>query len=364
MTQPLSYCPDSPAVLARLRRLYADRAQDVIIASMDVPSKTLTDSAHAPASHEGCEYPDPHERSQFWDTYLQERIPLHDDSIPMAQLKEFDQGLYGGLVGGNVRIVFRPDIACYSSMVPPVLNDLSEIETLSFSKDNVWFQRYLNQMDVFSEAARGKYGVSHLILIDGLNFMFELVGATNTYMEMIDRPELVRKVIDLAFDLNVAVQEAFFDHVPLLEGGTCSSVGQWFPGRVISESVDPFHLASVETFEEWGREHVAKVFARFDGGVVHIHGNGRHLLEAVSSLRGLLAIQLMDDGDFPPAFDVLAELRARTGDVPLILNVPFERFKSALGEHALLGGVFYKVDDVPDIDAANRCMDQVRQYRI
>ena len=41
---------------------------------------------------------------------------------------------------------------------------------------------------MFREASRGKFGISHFILIDGLNFVFELLGATQTYLEMVDSP--------------------------------------------------------------------------------------------------------------------------------------------------------------------------------
>ena len=62
------------------------------------------------------------------------------------------------------------------------------------------------------------------------------------------------------------------------------------------------------------------MFAHFDDGVIHIHGNGRHLLEAVSTITRLNAIWPGDDIGFPPAFDILDELKKLTGDVPLILK--------------------------------------------
>ena len=88
---------------------------------------------------------------------------------------------------------------------------------------------------------------------------------------------------------------------------------EWIPGRIVSESVDPFHMTSIDYFEKWGREPVERILAAFDGGVLHIHGNGRHLLEAVSTLRGLKAVFLADDLHFPPAFSVLGKLRRRLG---------------------------------------------------
>ena len=53
-------------------------------------------------------------------------------------------------------------------------------------------------LDYVVAAAAGKFGVSHFILIDSLNFVFELVGATNTYLSLIEQPELVRRAVDFA----------------------------------------------------------------------------------------------------------------------------------------------------------------------
>jgi hypothetical protein len=190
------------------------------------------------------------------------------------------------------------------------------------------------------------------------------LGATQTYMSLDERPEMVRRAVDFAFEVNVAVQQAFFDHVPLLEGGTASNMAQWIPGRIVSESVDPFHMTSVAYFETWGREPVQRIFDHFDGGVLHIHGNGRHLFEAVSTLRRLNAIYLGDDKGFPEAFEVLPAIRARTGDIPLVLQVDFARFVDRLNRHQLVGGVFYKVTDAPDAATVNRLMEKVRAYRV
>ena len=140
-------------------------------------------------------------------------------------------------------------------------------------------------------------------------------------------------------------------------------MAQWLRGRVVSESVDPFHMTSVDYFERWGREPVERIIGRFDGGVLHIHGNGRHLLEAVSTIRGLRCIYLGDDKDIPFAFDVLSGLKARVGDMPLVVGVEYPAFVDALRARRLPGGVYYRVSGVPDADTANRCMDLVRAWR-
>ena len=61
---------------------------------------------------------------------------------------------------------------------------------------------------------------------------------------------------------------------------------------------------------------------------------------------------------------MLAELKARTGDVPLSLFAPYDAFVDRLRRHTLPSGVLYQVHGVPDVSAANRCMEAVRAYRV
>lgn len=359
---PLSYCPQFPEVSHRLRSLYERQAPDRIFAVTDTPSPAL--EAFAQRYREGyCEYPDAAERLAFWDAHLAREREVFDDGVPAAYLSECDQGLYGGSAGGQVRYMAHPENGWISSMVPPLLESLSQLDTLRFDSESVPFRRFCEQLDVFRRGSDGRFGLSHFILIDSLNFIFELVGATNTYLALIEEPDLVRRAIDFAFDLNVMVQETFFDADVLIEGGTCSNMAEWLPGRVVSESLDPFHMTSVDDFERWGREPAERIIGHFDGGVIHIHGNGRHLLEAASTLRGLRAALLGDDRGFPPAFEILPEVRARVGDLPLVAGCGHGEFARGLREHTLTGGVLYKVAGVPDADTANRLMDRVRAYR-
>lgn len=358
----LTYKPNAAEVIERLRIWSQRGARDRVLASTEVPSPVLEEFRCQ--YREGfCEYPDPAVRAAFWDRLLRERAALEDDSIPSAYLSEFDQGLYGGLLGGKVQFMAHPENGWISSMVAPLLRDWSEFDSLRLDRGHPWFERYQRQLEIFARAAEGRFGVSHFILINGLNFVFELLGATKTYLSLDERPEMVRQAIDFALELNVAVQQEFSAAVPLVAGGTCSNMVQWMPGRIVSESVDPFHMTSVAYFERWGREPVEKIFDHFDGGVLHLHGNGRHLLEAVRSLRGLKAVFLGDDRGFPPAFDVLPELRARAGDLPLVVRVELEPFREALANRRLCGGVFYQVRGVPDAGTANRLMERIRAYR-
>ncbi len=359
----LSYKLNEDKTLERLRLLYSGKGQNCIFASMKVPGKEAVKYVYQhPSGY--CDYPDPLERIRFWDALLQERRIINDDSIPAAHLSEFDEGLYGGLLGADVQFL-RHSNGLVSSMVRPFLKNWSKFKNLSLKfESNKWFQRFVHQVKLFTQKAQGKFGISAPIVIDSLNLLFQLLGATKTYIELIDNPEMVRKAIQFAFDLNVKVQNLFFDLVPLVKGGTCIA-SSWIPGRVLDESVDPFHMTSVDYFEKWGREPVEKIFSKFDGGILHLHGNGRHLLPAISSIRGLKVIHLGDDTGFPLAFDILDELKKVCPEkMPLSVSVKYGKFRKRLDKHRLHNGILYKVVEVPNADEVNRCMDKVRSYRV
>jgi hypothetical protein len=360
--ETLSYKPNAGAVVERLRRLYARQAQDEVFASFEIPNPAL-DRFAAQHPTPFCDYPDPHERVRFWQDALSVHATLEDDSVPCAYLSEFDQGLYGGLVGGDVRFVAHPENGWVSSMVPPLLKAWSDFDRLPDPAASPWLECYRSQLKLFVEGARGRFGVSHFIMIDSLNFVYELVGATATYTALTDEPEMVHRAVDFAYDLNLMVQRMFFEHVPLFQGGTVSNMAQWIPGRIVSESVDPYHMTSVRYFETWGREPVERMLANFDGGVMHLHGNGRHLLEAVASISKLKALYLGDDRGYPEAADVLPKLRQRAATLPFVTQIPYAPFIEKLERHELTGGVFYKVKGAPDAGSANRAMERVRAYR-
>ena len=218
-------------------------------------------------------------------------------------------------------------------------------------------------MQVFQQSASGRFGIASLVTCDGVNFIFELLGATDAYLSLIENPEMAQRALELAYQVAGAIQDAFFASIPLFQGGTFSLNFGWLPGRVVMESVDPFHMTSVAYFETWGRAPLERMLARFDGGELHLHGNGRHLLEAVATVRGMKAIILGEDIGYPPAYSILSTLRARAGDVPLGVLVDYPEFCAGLQSHTLPGGVLYHVSGALSVAEANRIMEQVRAYR-
>lgn len=359
----MEYKKNYPEVKRRLASLYAREAPDRIFARFSIP----TDYIHAYTSQfpEGeTPYPDMDSRISFWDGLLAQMTDLQDDSVPAAYLSELDEGLYAAVTGSKIAFSVDRDTGWISSMSYPLSEqDLANIN-LSVQRQGIWYQRYLAQLARFKEASRGKYGVSHFILIDGMNFLFEIRGATQAYLDVLETPELAQKLMDCAFALNVEIQEQYFKTIGLFEGGTVSNFAGWIPGRIVSESVDPFHLASPEFYQRWGRDNVQKMFDHFDGGVLHLHTNGHHLLKEVSALRGLKAVLLLEEKTAPIApWQKLQELRDDANGVPLAVPIGFDAFERMLFSGDLPGNMLYCVDGAPNAQCVNDLMKKVREYR-
>ncbi|MGI5899166.1 MAG: hypothetical protein ACOX8S_04490 [Christensenellales bacterium] len=359
----MQYKSNFPQVKRRLASLYSKEGTDRIFARFDIGQQVITDYAAEYA--EKCKekgYPDIAARAAFWDRYLRQYADLIDDGVPAAYMSELDQGLYAAVTGSKIAFSFDEKTGWISSMSYPLDKQPEEIHPV-FDNEGVWYRRYMDQMRVFREASRGKFGVSHFILIDGLNFLFELRGATNTYYDVLENPDFAKRIANFAFSLNVKIQNDYFREIGLYEGGTVSNMAGWVPGRIVSESVDPFHLASPAFFEQWGRENVQMMFDRFDGGVLHLHSNGHHLLESVRSLRGLKAIMLLEESTAPPPWQKVGELNEKAQGVPLVVSIPFDSFIQGMDKRSLPGGVLYHVIGAKSAKQANEAMRQALEYR-
>lgn len=350
-----------PATFQRLNELYNQQGINKIYAQMNIPSESLVNYRKSFPPGE-IDSPHTEDSIDFWFKYFNERRDVEDDSMPCCYLSEFDQGLYAGLIGGKIKYITFSYDGLISSMVKPFIDDINSIPKLKIDADHWLFKEYVNKLKIFAEKAQGNFGISHFILIDSLNFLFELRGATQSYLDTIENPELVKIAIDFALKLNLLVQNTFFKEIGLFNGGTFSTHVQWIKGRVISESIDPFHLTSVDFFEEWGIEPVEKIFSFYDGGIIHLHSNGRHLLEKVSQIKGIKAVRLVDEPGNPSTISILSSLHPKRGTVPLVISVPYQTFISLLEKHQLYGNIFYMVDNVPDIRIANNLMEKVRTY--
>lgn len=358
----LLYKKNAAETVERLSRLWSRQAKDCIFAHFALPTRALTEFAR---THESgpTTYPDPRERIRFWDEHLSELADVEDDWMPIAYLSEFDQGVYAGALGAPIYYMTHADMGWVSSMAPPILDSLDDVDRLRTDENADAIRLMDEQCRIFADGARGKFGVAPFIVIDAMNFVAEMRGMTQAFEDVIDNPEAVTRLMDFALELNVFIQERARDALDGFAGGCFVNMGSWAPGKPVLFSVDAYHLAHPDFYYRWGEPHLQRLLDHFGGGLLHLHSNGRHLLEHVRKLRGLLCVLLIDEEWSPRAYDHLHEFREKAGDVPLVVGCGFEEFARDLAANRLPGNVLYVVSGAPDADAANRTMERVRSHR-
>ena len=346
----------------RLRMLWARRGQDRIFAHIEVPSRVLMEFA---ATHTDgpTDYPDPCERIRFWDAFLAESRDVEDDWLPIAYLSEFDQGIVAGALGAPMRFMMHKDIGWVSSMCAPMLDSMDDADLLRPNPDGEPIKLLDEQCRVFAEAASGRFGIASFIVIDAMNFVAEMRGMTRAFEDVIDHPEAVSRLMDLAFDLNVFLQERVRSSVAGFMDGSFVNMGSWAPGTPVLFSVDFYHMARPDFYYRWGEPHLQRLLGHFGGGLLHLHSNGRHLLKHVAELRHLVCIDLVDEDWNPRAYEELGARQREAGDTPLMVRCRREEFERDLDGGRLPGNVLYHVHNVSSVDQANRLMDKVGRYR-
>jgi len=351
-------------VVYRLGGLFSGGGHDRIYAKLVTPSDALRKFSAENMEAE-VDYPDMRVRAEFWDDYQRETELLEDDSFPHAYMSEFDEGLYAALLGAEIRFLSNPEWGWVSSMSPPFVSEADGLKNLRFDEDCEWMRKYTEQLSFYAEFAKSKFGISHFIVVDGLALLMEIRGATNMYFDCVDEEGTVREFIALAREVNCRVQDKYFDIIGLYEGGTVSNMAQWIPGRIISESLDPFHMADLAFFEKWGRGYLEEIFDHYDGGVCHLHsGNGMDLISSAASLKGLKMIFFVDEGwNEYKAYHDLEIVDKRRGSVPVGISIPYDIFVDKLTRNALPGNILYTVTGTPSISEGNRLMEKVRAYR-
>jgi hypothetical protein len=358
----LAFKRNAMATAQRLRMLWDRQSLDCTFAHMMVCTQTLRKFAETHVDGPTI-YPDPCERIRFWESSLSETRDLEDDWLPIAYLSEFDQGIVGGALGEDMRFMMHKDIGWISSMCAPVMDNLADCNLLRIDPEASAIKLMDEQVRIFSDCARGKFGVAPFIIIDGMNFVAEMRGMTQAFEDVIDNPEAVVRMMDFALEFNAFLQERVRGMTDGFMGGSFVNMGSWCPGNPVLFSVDAYHMASPDFYYQWGVPHLQMMLDRFGGGLLHLHSNGWHLLPHVVKLRHLKCIYFADEKWNPRAYDQLPKLHKQAAGTPLIISCQYGEFERDLDASRLPGNVLYDVQNVPSVEQGNRLMEKVRAYR-
>lgn len=347
----LEYKPSLSEVVERHRLLWSRRLPNGILARVDPAGLPFID----PLSH--C--PDIPAMAAAWDHNYRVRREVEDDLLPVARVS-FGSAAYGGYLGAKVTF----DSGAGWSY--PLLADYNQLDQLHFDEQNEWIQRQQEACRCFVQTAQGKFALCETEQMNGLNLV-ELLRGTAVYTDFFDYPDELHRLLDFAGAFDIRFTEMQRDILaPCLkyQEGVFSIFRIWLPGRAVWVSVDAYGLCSSKVFREFGAPYLQRVIDHFGGGWIHVHSNDVRLLPEIVKLVGILGIGIYDDPGAPRGFERLAQIRQVTGDIPLQIDCRVEELEQGLAKGDLPGSVMYIAKNGEGtIAQVNRLMEKVRAYK-
>jgi hypothetical protein len=370
----LKWKRDLDATLDRRRRFFGREMQDSILASLGCVQVDTGDEwdrfdARWGAYEDGERRPFPCNEEVFEreTVGMEKRGQVEDDWLPVSySILDAGESMVCGMFGKDMEFIHRAHRPAFS--VPmPFLPDYASLSDCRFSLDNPWTQRFLSIQDYFEQHAGSHCAQHPCLTMDALNFVCEVRGATQTYIDVYEHPDELRKLMEIGLDFNIRFQNAQRDRIARFREGCFEWLGQWVPyASAVSLSVDAYVLCSPRTYADLGFEYQCRLVEHFGHGLMHFHCNRTDLAREVAKLPGLELFQYGGDPRDPrPDIDYLPEMRAILGDTPIMAACSLDLFRARLDSSALPPNVWYHVHGEPiTVDQGNRLAAKVRNYRV
>jgi hypothetical protein len=367
----LAWKRNADEILERRRRFFRREMRDCILVTLPVAIYTEADwqafEQRWPQYGEGETRPYPCDEEIFARELigLQARGQVEDDELPVLYTTlDAGEGIVGGTLGGDIRFLHRPRGAAFSA-TKAVLPDYSDLSSLPDPLASPWTARLLDIQRYFADHADGRFAQHPFLTMDALNFVAELRGASQAYLDIYEYPNELRALMEIGLDYNIRFQEAQMAITGGYEDGCFVMMGGWAPfPRAICLSVDAYVICSVKSYVEFGFEYQQRLLEHFGHGIMHFHCNRTDLAAEVAKLPGLRLFQFGGDTRDPiPEVEQVPAMRGAIGDIPIMVSCSMDYFLTHLRYHTLPPNVWYRVDGSMSVEEANRVMDEVRVYR-
>jgi hypothetical protein len=269
-------------------------------------------------------------------------------------------GSLGMILGSEPR--FAPTTVWYE----PCIDDPDTCGPIRFDPDNIWVRTHVAQLDFGRHCADGRFLVGMPDLIENIDTLAQLRGAQELLIDMIERPDWVKRCIR---EINVAyfqVFDTFYDHIREFGGNAFSAFRIWGPGKTAKLQCDASAMFSPAMFEEFVLPALSEQCRRLDYSLYHLDGT-----QALGHVDHLLKIEELDAIQWTPQsgiegaghprwYDLYRRILSSSKAVQA-LGIKIDQILPLL-EAVGPNGVFIHAT-APDESTARRILDRLEKYR-
>ena len=357
----------------RLYRFYSRQLGDEILATLTLPqpeSDRLTPLVEPQPDDDEVRERDPlawKELPLLLEIYRRQARAAFDNPddslLTVVPIVSFEGGIETLMLGGEARFV-GTRLHTWGEPVKPLIEDYGDFDWQLPDEGNVWLERYLESYRFMVRQAGNDFALNWSAELLGMNLAVQLRGAERAYLDTYDDAENLRRLLDYSYDLHLylygRVQEIVGEYNRALYGD--HPLAQYRVDLQPNQSVDAYSVCRRGVMRQFGMAQISRFMRTVGGGNLHIHQNGRHVIEEVVEIPGWREARFTDGGNWERTFALRWEIRRRMKDIPIVIRCEREEFLDAMQEHDLPGSTRYVVN-ANSLDDAKRVMDQVHAYR-
>lgn len=350
---------NDPAKIAGYRRFWARQATARPLIGFSVKSWFPMDEFAASRAWKGKGYltPDmvrPREFVADQERLLREGEVIDDDILRGASPSQAVQWLEP-MLGAPLRILEE------STLVPDQGLSWQELEGLALDRDNRWFRKYLEFVQVLVEASAGRYPVSHGALTGPSDTAATLRGHANLIHDFYDAPERLAWLFERAMAIFCQVLEAQWAITPRFHGGWFDAqYSLWAPSPIVRMQEDATGLFSPRLYRELLQPVDREWAGRYPCSFMHLHSTAMFLLDAMLEVEEIAAYEVNRDVSGPPLSEMIPHYRMiQAAERPLLVRGSFtpEELGAMLESLSPAGLYLYiMVQDLDEIEPLRRVL--------
>lgn len=302
---------------------------------------------------------------QFWFDPVWRSAYLHHgmsrgsfkaDILPVAST-HLGPGSLAAILGAEMD--GRPDTIWYRHLP-------EDSDEIIFDENNRWWQLHLDLLRMCKEHAQGRYFVGCPDLIEGMDTLASLRGTQPVLMDIIDRPDELKRQIQAVNDVWFKVFDQIYDIINIDGEMAFCYFTIWGPGKVAKLQSDISIMISPRDFRRFVAPYIREQCQWLDHSLYHLDGVGamRHV-DALLEIEELDAIQWTPGVDQPQGgdpcwYDLYKRILAGGKSVmPSLVEVDeLQPLLDAIGPHGVNVMLMFRTEQ--DIETAVKIADQYR----
>ncbi|HHW00281.1 MAG TPA: trimethylamine corrinoid protein 2 [Clostridiaceae bacterium] len=188
--------------------------------------------------------------------------------------------------------IFGEDSVWFEKFV----DDWGNNPKLDFDEDSVWFKRHYESIKEACRLIGGDVFVDIPDIVENLDILASMRGAENLCFDIMDNPEIVKKLVEDLDNLYFEYYDRFYDLVKTPTGeSTYNGFHIWSEGKVAKLQCDFSAIISEEQYREFVQNSIKKQCMKLDNSLYHLDG-----VDAIRHLDAILEIDELDALQWTP----------------------------------------------------------------